>query len=148
MNYSLMNKGIFSIAVVLFIFSFTSCGTTGGTVGLEWGQKTGDEHHQKIKKAQKKGPPPHAPAHGYRAKYKYRYYPSCGIYYDEYRKLYFYLEGINWRISASLPHELQLRLKGYVSVEMDEDKPYIYYEKHKKKYPPGQFKNRYNRRNK
>jgi hypothetical protein len=29
-------------------------------------------------------------------------------------------------------------------VEMDEDKPYIYYEEHKRKYPPGQFKNKDN----
>jgi len=96
----------------------------------------------------KGGPPPHAPAHGYRAKYKYRYYPTCGVYYDTYRELYFYLEGANWWISASLPHAVQLGLGGYVSIEMDEDKPYIYYEEHKRKYPPGQFKKKDKRKNK
>jgi len=29
---------------------------------------------------------------------------------------------------------------GHVSIEMDTDKPYIYHEEHKRKYPPGQFK--------
>ncbi|MGD8549513.1 MAG: hypothetical protein PVJ20_13305 [Desulfobacterales bacterium] len=148
MNYSLLKRGMFLLAVVLFIFSFTSCSTTGGAVGLEWGHETGNGHHHKVKKAKKGGPPPHAPAHGYRAKYNYRYYPSCRVYYDDYRKLYFYLEGDNWRISASLPHALQLGLGGYVSIEMDEDKPYIYYEEHKRKYPSGQFKNKYKRKNK
>jgi len=31
---------------------------------------------------------------------------------------------------------------------MDEDKPYIYYEEHKRKYPPGQFKKKDIRKNK
>ncbi|RZB38151.1 MAG: hypothetical protein SRB2_00497 [Desulfobacteraceae bacterium Eth-SRB2] len=64
------------------------------------------------------------------------------------RELYFYLEGANWRISASLPHAVQLGLGGYVGIEMDEDKPYINYEEHKRKYPPGQFKKRDKRKNK
>jgi len=65
-----------------------SCGTTGGGVGYEWGEGSGNGHHHEIKKG---GPPPHAPAYGYRAKYQYRYYPSAGVYYDTYRQLYFYL---------------------------------------------------------
>jgi len=30
----------------------------------------------------KKGPPPWAPAHGHRAKYRYQYYPSTSVYFD------------------------------------------------------------------
>ena len=148
MNYSLLKRAMFLLTVVLFILSFSSCSTTGGSAGLEWGQETGNGHHHKVKKAKKGGPPPHAPAHGYRAKYKYRYYPTCGVYYDINRELYFYLEGANWRISASLPHAVQLGLGGYVGIEMDEDKPYVYYGEHKRKYPPGQFKNKDKRKNK
>jgi len=66
----------------------------------------------------KGGSPPHAPAPGYRAKYKYRYYPSCNAYYDAYKKLYFSLEGPNWRISVSLPHTIQLGLVDNVSIEV------------------------------
>jgi len=49
------------------------------------------------------GPPPWAPAHGYRAKYRYHYYPSSYVYYDLGRKLYFYYDGGNWQVSVSLP---------------------------------------------
>jgi len=90
----------------------------------------------------------HAPAHGYRAKYKYRYYPACSVYYDANRKLYFYLEGPNWRISASLPRAIQVGLGDHVNIEIDADKPYTYYEEHKHKYPPGQFKKNGKKKNK
>jgi hypothetical protein len=31
-------------------------------------------------------------------------------------------------------------LGDHVSIEMDVDKPYIHYDEHKHKYPPGKFK--------
>jgi hypothetical protein len=139
---------MFLLSVVLFILSFISCSTTGGAVGVEWGQETGNGHHHKVKKAKKGRPPPHAPAHGYRTKYNYRYYPACSVYYDSNRELYFYIEGANWRISASLPHAVQLGLGEYVSIEMDEDKPYINYQEHKRRYPPGKFKKKDKRKKK
>jgi hypothetical protein len=148
MNYSALNKMLFLLGIFLFLFSLSACSTTSGTVGYEWGQGTGSGHPHDVKKGKKNGPPPHAPAHGYRAKYKYRYYPSCSVYYDAYRKLYFYLEGPNWRISASLPHAIQVGLGGYVKIEMDADKPYIHYDEHKHKYPPGQFKKKVKNKNK
>jgi len=149
MNYSVLKRMIFLLGIVLFLFSFSACRTTGGGVGVEWGQGADNGHHHEVKKAKKGGPPPHAPAHGYRAKYKYRYYPACSVYYDTYRQLYFYLEGPNWRIAASLPHSIQLGGSGgYVSIEIDADKPYTYYEEHKRKYPPGQFKKKNKRKNK
>jgi hypothetical protein len=72
----------------------------------------------------KGGPPSQAPAHGYRAKYKYHYYPKANVYYDTSRKLYFYIEGDKWRAAVSLPLNLKLNLGGYVSMEMESDKPY------------------------
>jgi hypothetical protein len=145
MNYSVMKRLMFLLVSALFLFSISGCKTTGGGVAFEWGQGNGHGHHHKVKKG---GPPPHAPAHGYRAKYKYRYYPSCSVYYDAYRQLYFYLEGPEWRVSASLPYAIQSGLGGHVSVEMDADKPYIYYEDHKRKYPPGQNKKKNKKKNK
>jgi hypothetical protein len=145
MHYSVMKRIMIFLAIVLFVFSVSACRTTGGAVGFEWGEGSGCGHHHEVKKG---GPPPHAPAHGYRAKYKYRYYPACSVYYDDYRKLYFYLEGPNWRIAASLPHSIQLGSGGCVSIEMDSDKPYIHYEEHKRKYPPGQLKKNVKNKNK
>jgi hypothetical protein len=140
MNYRTLNKMLFLFGILLFLFSFSACTTTSGTVGYKWGQGTDSGHPHDIKNTKKKGPPAHAPAHGYRAKHKYRYYPASSVYYDTNRNLYFYLEGPNWRISASLPHAIQVGLGGHVSIEMDADKPYISYEEHKHKYPPGKFK--------
>lgn len=71
------------------------------------------------------GPPAHAPAHGYRAKYNYNYYPKANVYFDTSRKVYFYMEGEKWRASVSLPLDLKVRLGDHVSIEMDSDKPYL-----------------------
>jgi hypothetical protein len=98
----------------------------------------------------KGGPPPHAPAHGYRAKhqYQYRYYPSRSVYYDTGRGLYFYLKGNNWEVGVSLPNNLRVELGDSVSIELDTDKPYIYHAEHVKKYPPGQMKKKHKKKNK
>lgn len=148
MNYSTINKMLFLFVIALFLFSFSACVTTSGKVGYEWDQGTNSGHPHDVKKHKKKGPPPHAPAHGYRAKYKYRYYPSSSVYYDDYRSLYFYLEGSNWRISASLPNSVQIGLGDHVSIEMDADKPYTYYDEHKRKYPKGKHKKKGHKKNK
>jgi hypothetical protein len=88
------------------------------------------------------GPPPHAKAHGYRAKYAYRYYPSAQVYYDVDRRAYFHLEGKSWQISVSLPTALRVQLGDYVTLEMNSDKPYLKFEEHQKRYPPGHLKKR------
>jgi hypothetical protein len=93
-----------------------------------------------VVKAKENGPPAHAPAHGYRAKHQYHYYPSASVYHDTSRGLYFYLGGSGWQIAASLPQDLRVRLGSSVSIEMDTDKPYIYNDQHKKQFPPGQMK--------
>ena len=88
----------------------------------------------------KGGPPPHAPAHGYRAKYKYHYYPSAKVYFDISRKVYFYLEADRWKMSVSLPSRFHIRVGQHVTIEMESDRPYTAFDKHNKKYPPGQMK--------
>jgi hypothetical protein len=131
-----MVKSVISLGCVLFIFSFSACKTTGGGIHLGWGSESKISHPDVVKG----GPPPHAPAHGYRAKYTYRYYPSSCIYFDACRKVYFYLEGDNWRTSVLLPRDIQLQLGSYVTLEMNTDKPYTQFKEHKRKYPPGQLK--------
>jgi len=77
------------------------------------------------KSKKKGGPPSHAKAHGYRAKHNYNYYPKANVYYDTSRKMYFYIEGDNWKASVSLPSTLKVQLGNHVSVEMETDKPYL-----------------------
>jgi len=88
----------------------------------------------------KPGPPPWAPAHGYRAKYHYHYYPSCSVYFDLGRNLYFYAGGDRWHVAASLPSGVCLNFNEYVVLDMDTDKPYVWHSHVSKKYPPGQLK--------
>ena len=69
-------------------------------------------------------------------KSSYRYYPSCSVYYDIDKKLYYYPEDDNWKISAVLPGNLKEKLGDFVKIETDKGKPYIDNEKHVKKFPP------------
>lgn len=56
--------------------------------------------------------------------------------------MYFYLDSNNWKKKSSLPHELKIRLGNGVEIEMDSENPYIDFEGHKGKYPPGRMKNK------
>ena len=120
---------LMSFVFIVFLCAFY---TPGRALHIGWSPA--------LAKGNKGSPPPHAKAHGYRAKYTYRYYPSVKVYYDFYRKAYFYLEGNNWRISVSLPSIFRVQLGDHVTIEMDSDKPHIRFDEHKRKYPPGQLK--------
>lgn len=73
-------------------------------------------------------PPPWAPAHGYRAKeYHYVYYRdySTPIYYSPEQRLWFWFDGGNWQIGASLPAAYQAYVgSGGVSITLDAARPY------------------------
>jgi len=86
------------------------------------------------------GPPAHAPAHGYRAKYRYTYYPCAYVYFDIDRRVYFYMEGEVWKMSAALPPSVDISVEAAVTIDLDDDKPYLHFDEHKAKYPPGQVK--------
>ncbi len=80
------------------------------------------------------GPPPWAPAHGHRAKYKYRYYPANQVYFDPGRGLWFWLEAGNWRLGAELP--AGTRLGGsFVTLSMEAEQPYQYHPEVRRYYP-------------
>lgn len=49
------------------------------------------------------GPPPWAPAKGYRAKARYTYFPSLNFYFDTKVGVYFFLEAGIWTKRSSLP---------------------------------------------
>jgi hypothetical protein len=70
-------------------------------------------------------PPPWAPAHGARAKqHAYTYYPDYGFYYAPETQMWFWLEGSNWRIGASLPLDYRPYATGGISIELDTERPY------------------------
>ena len=97
----------------------------GGSVTVQWGDQGQEGPPEKYKKGGKKGgPPPHAPAHGYRAKHQYRYYPCCSTYYDADRGMWFYIKTGDWAIGVSIPTSLKAQLGHYVNISMDTDRPY------------------------
>lgn len=77
--------------------------------------------NKKSKMAKKEtGPPPWAPAHGYRAKTRYVYFKDYNVYYDHERGVYISLSGRNWQVTARLPSLLSgIDLKAAVKVDLD-----------------------------
>ena len=120
-----------------FIISFSSNVFAGRAISIQCGKGSDSAQPLYAKNNKNGGPPPHAPAHGYRAKHQYRYYPASSVYYDTGRGLYFYLKGDNWEVGASLPNSLRVGLGDSVSIELDTEKPFIHYAEHLKKYQQG-----------
>jgi hypothetical protein len=120
------------ISLCIALLSSIGCSLKGG--GVYVGESS------PAPQVKKGGPPPWAPAHGYRAKYSYHYYPDAAVYFDTSRDLYFYLEGDQWKAGVSLPGSVRVQLGSYVTIEMDTDRPYTHFKEHQAKYPPGQAK--------
>jgi len=66
------------MAIIIFVILFVVSAFADSSNSIKIAKDNELEHGQ-IKKRYKhhNGPPDHAPAHGYRAKYQYRYYPRC-----------------------------------------------------------------------
>ena len=141
MNNTLAKRLFIGLATCFFIIStIFTIGCNGSKIKVKH-EKEGDSGYSKAEHKHKKGgPPAHAPAHGYRAKHQYRYYPSQKVYHDSDRGLYFYLKGDNWEIGASLPSYMRADLGESVTIELVTDKPYIHNADHVKKYPPKKSK--------
>ncbi len=83
------------------------------------------------------GPPPWAPAHGYRAKTKHIYFPDQNMYFDLQKGMYIYLSNGNWVFSAKLPtlsgnQNLNTAMK--VELDLNDPDPYKYNAEHLVKY--------------
>jgi hypothetical protein len=126
---------IFSTALLL-----SACSApTGGGISVGWGGRHPHGEPSVPTASKQTGPPDHAPAYGYRARHLYRYYPNERTYYDVERQLYFFFEGGDWHMGATLPGYIRLSSE-FVNIELDTDKPYEQYSTHARKYPPGQMK--------
>jgi len=83
------------------------------------------------------GPPPWAPAHGYRAKTRHVYFPDHNMYYDIQKSNYIYFTNGKWTISTRVPSIfIGVNLRGSTQVELDfyGDRPQRYNYSHKTKY--------------
>lgn len=121
--------------VMLSLFLLSACETVrvgGGT--------SSHENHGSSPAVKKGGPPAHAPAHGYRKKFDYRYYPSKKVYYCVERKLYFWIEGDGWKLGVELPSNISLSGSDSVAVDISDDTPYLHYEANYRDSHPGKGK--------
>lgn len=135
-----MTTMIFFTFFLTAVFSLSGCTSlNGGSISIGYGKPKPPVQSPQQEVAKKTGPPSHAPAHGYRAKHSYCYYPNEQAYYDAERNLYFYLEKDGWTIGASLPSHIKLS-SDYVTIELETDRPYEYYDEHVKKYPSKKVK--------
>jgi hypothetical protein len=92
---------------------------------------------QKKHAVKRGGPPPWAPAHGYRAKTRYVFFRDYAVYYDHQEGVYISLAGRNWQVSASLPVNLKgvdLNAAVKIDLEAEGDNPQYQYNEHKQKY--------------
>ena len=104
MNSKNSNGASVIFIVICLVVFFSSTVLAGGSFSVKWGKDKQPENNRvnyTNKHKKKGGPPAHAPAHGYRAKHMYMYYPSRNVYKDTERGLYFYLKGDTWEVGAS-----------------------------------------------
>lgn len=92
-----------------------------------------------IKESLPKGPPPWAPAHGARRNHNYYYYPGAHVYFRPADRVWFYLEGREWRFGASLPTGIRVDFNRSVSLTMESDRPHQFHEKVQAYYPADYF---------
>jgi hypothetical protein len=85
------------------------------------------------------GPPPWAPAHGFRRNRGYYFYPEGNVYYRPADRTWFYLEGSNWRAGVTLPEFVHVDFGHSVSLTMETDRPYVYHQQVVTYYPAGYF---------
>lgn len=91
-------------------------------------------------------PPSWAPAHGWRAKHHYTYYPRGEVYYAPATRTWFWLDGGNWRSGIRLPLDFQAYIHtGGISIELGSDRPYVehsYVVEHYGGEPPREYRRR------
>jgi hypothetical protein len=113
MKPNTITKTLACSVFVLFLLSLGACNIK--SLGVQIGEESGSV--VVAKSNSKGGPPPHAPAHGYRAKYSYRYYPSCYVYFDISSKFYFYLAGDGWKVSEEEKEEGKMVIVGEIHIK-------------------------------
>ncbi len=83
------------------------------------------------------GPPPWAPAHGYRAKTRHIYFPDHNFYFDIQRGVYIFMEGGKWSIAARLPGlfgNINLSASTQVELDISTSEPQAYNARHLTEY--------------
>ena len=92
-----------------------------------------------LEKAAPPGPPPWAPARGFRRNRDYYYYPGADLYFRPADRVWFYIDGREWRFGASLPASIHVDFDRSVAVQMESDQPYRFHNDVRVYYPADYF---------
>lgn len=136
LSATLLRRTLILMLCSLFVGpALSSC--KRASVHIEVG--TGGDSRKVKKVKRKKGPPPWAPAHGYRNKHRYRYYHDHEVYYDSRGGTYIWLAGGQWQIGVKLPSSIRLSRDSdsYVMVDIEGATPEPYHGDIKARYPRG-----------
>lgn len=90
-------------------------------------------------KSNGQGPPPWAPAHGFRVKTRHVYFPEYNLYFDIEKKVYIHFQAGKWTVSSDLPTRLgniNLRNASKFELDIDIDNPQIYNSEHQARFRP------------
>ena len=129
-------KRLFRITLILtgLIFLFSNSNAQGNSQKKSKPTKTHSEAPNVKEKHH--GPPPWAPAHGYRR--RHIFFPDQKCYYDNTKGVYIYMNKNKWEVSVEIPLPLRnIDLKSARKVELDLDKadePQMQFEEHMKLY--------------
>lgn len=129
-----MKIGLVGVAIFVFLSVFSGC------VVLE---KPPDAV---IVESERRGPPPWAPAHGWRRKHEtYHYYPATQVYYYPTVRRYYWLDGREWRFGDRLPRRFIVETDKKIVLDLDYE-PHKHHSRIVSAYPLDYYKKK-NRKN-
>lgn len=97
-----------------------AAGCTSASVKVE--KKPDDAPYTQT--AKRRGPPDHAPAHGWRRKHQFDYYPGAQVYRDRQTGHWFWFESGSWQVGVQVPDTIVIDANSVVTMELDADRPY------------------------
>lgn len=84
-------------------------------------------------------PPPWTPPPGVSLNRDYYYYPGTNVYYRPADRIWFYLDGSNWRFGVTLPTSFRVDFDRSVTLTMATDQPYQFHDRVQVRYPSDYF---------
>ena len=85
------------------------------------------------------GPAPWEQRRWYQHSQAYYYYPGGDVYFRPADRVWFYLEGGQWRSSRNLPEFVNVDFNRSVSLTMATDRPYSFHQQIVARYPANYF---------
>jgi hypothetical protein len=96
------------------------------------------EERGRVVESSRGGPPPWAPAYGYRRQETYYYYPDVEVYFYPNVRTYYWLERGVWKNGSQPPRNFVIEERTRVTLDLDYE-PHTQHATIRGKYPPGHY---------